>query len=235
MLRRLFFMFGIVYSTSSFLNAELYVPGSASVPPTSQPVFNWSRGDANSFYSGWDVFADDLPGGNINDNTPQFGSGGASLTETSGTAFITSGGNIYSFAAPTAFTVSVPSIDLGPAAFSTRIVAQFRTQGTELDYADIKLNGASANLSYLSPPVPLGGFGGSLVDYLAVWDLTSVNGPLTLTFNAAGSSMSLDQLHIDGFSSVAAVPEPSSMLLMAAAASGVGYRKWRKRKAVSVA
>lgn len=231
MLRRLFFMFGMVCSTSSLVNADIYRPGGGTVPPIPQTVFNWSEGASGSTYSGWKVFADDVPGGLINDNTPEFGSGGASLTETTGTAFVTGGGNIYSFAAATAFTVNVPTVNLGPSPFDTRIVAQFRTLGTELDYANIKVNGATASIIYKSDPIALGGFGGNQYDYLAAWDLTSVTGPLTLTFNAAGSSMSLDELHVDTFSSVAAVPEPSSMLLMAAAVGGAGYRKWRKRKA----
>jgi hypothetical protein len=247
MLRRLFFMFTAVGLTTTLAFGDIYTP-TTNEPPAGQPGFGWSRSDANAFYSGWDTFSDsDLGTPGVQDSTPDVagskGAGGvasglASLRENSGSAFVTGGGNgnIYSFSGATDFTVTIPT--LGPGAFNTTIVAQFKTLGTILDYSSIKLNGVAASLgnTFKSLDNTLGGMGGSEVNYLAKWDLAAVTGPLTLTFAASGSSMSLDQLHIDGFSSaVAAVPEPSSMLFMAAAVGGAGYRQWRKRKTLKAA
>ena len=53
----------------------------------------WNIGDAGTLYAEWDVF--NSP---ISDNSPDIGSfglGTASITENTGAAFLTSGGNIY--------------------------------------------------------------------------------------------------------------------------------------------
>ncbi|MGC4006865.1 MAG: hypothetical protein QM811_28555 [Pirellulales bacterium] len=48
------------------------------------------------------------------------------ITETSGTSFLTGGGNIYSFAAPTAFTMTVPKDITGA---NKNYLLQIKTQG----------------------------------------------------------------------------------------------------------
>lgn len=188
--------FAVVVMSFSQAQADLVTPSE------SDPNFGWTRGDANSFYSGWDVF-DAIP-----DPTPDMagsnGPGGdlASLNETTGTGIITSTGNIYSFAGTgTAFEVDIPSYDLG-AGYSTRIVAQFSIIGSPLDYSSVMLNGVSADFTEV-----LADDGAGTVDYLAGWDLDSTSSSYQLTFNASAAHMSLDQLHLDGHVA-AAVPEP---------------------------
>jgi len=200
-------------------------------PVENDPRFGWSRNAANSTYQEWDVFTDaeGAPGnspdvGNFNPN------GTANLQQTEAGAFLTGGGNIYSFSAATKFVVDVPDYDLANSQSST-LVAQFRTLGTELDYTSIRLtpDGGTA----LAPTsaqelerVPLGGFGGSQVDYLARWVVPGNASGYTLNFGASGSSMSLDRIAIDTFT---AVPEPASMGLLAASAMALLARRSRGR------
>src|SRR5262245_48465596 len=67
------------------------------------PIDLWDLSQAGTFYAEWDVFD------SLSDSTPQFsfGLGSASVTENSGGAFITGGGNIYSFSVPTEFTTTL--------------------------------------------------------------------------------------------------------------------------------
>lgn len=195
------------------------------VPSSANPVFGWNRGDANSFFYGWNNFQSyptDTP-----DVSGSSGPGTASLTETTGQGFLTGGGNIYSFSAPTAFVVTLPTYNLGNG-FETKVVAQFRTLGTELQYSNILLDGQAPTFTQELARTALGGFGGDQVDYLASWTLPSNTNSLNFTFNASGSSMSLDIVHVDGFASAVAVPEPSSMAIIGIGLASATY--WRRRK-----
>jgi hypothetical protein len=210
----------------------------AFVEPTS-----WTRGTGGATYQEWDVFdgypTDNTPDiGNVNDN------GTASLTETTGQAFVTSGGNVYSFSVPTFFEVTIPELDVPTPAHNVTAILQVKTQGTELDYSSLKLNGLdpvdSAELSRVS----LGGFGGNAVESWFLFDLPyaafGTGSPglvdLLLTFNASGSSMSLDRLSIDtslmpfgfyGEPNPVAVPEPTSAVLLALGMLMVARRRRR--------
>ncbi len=215
----------------------------AFVAPTT-----WTRGAGGTTYQHWDVFTDDngvLP--LIVDNTPDLPgftnpNGTPTVTENTGTSFITGGGNIYSFGGTTQFTVTVPEADVPAPAHNVTAIVQFRTQGTELNDANIKLNGLSAVDSAELSRTPLGGFGGTLVDswflfripYLSFGNGDGVSDLLTLTFQASGSSMSLDQLSIDTairpfgyYNEPNPVPEPASLLLAFASAPLLLRRRCR--------
>jgi len=201
-------------------------------------LLDFSRGDANTTYQHWDVFTDPYSGDEpdlIADNLPDVAdvnaNGSALVEQTVLGAFITGGGNIYSFSVATAFEVTVPENDGSESATDfTRVVAQFRTLGTEMDYSSLDINGLAPVYTEELARTALGGFGGDQVDYLAVWDLASNPADVVLTFNAAGSSMSLDQLAIDTANSstaFAAVPEPASLAMGLAGLSWLALRRKR--------
>ncbi|MBB6428618.1 PEP-CTERM sorting domain-containing protein [Algisphaera agarilytica] len=204
-----------------------FAPLSASaafVSPTS-----WSRGIGGTTYQEWDVFSTNSGAtpdvGNVN------GNGTASLTETVSGSFITSGGNIYHAGAASSFTVTTPEADVTAPAPDHNVTAivQIRSQGTELDYSSVLLNGIAAVDTAELGRIALGGFGGELVDswflfnipYAAFGDGIPGVEDLTLTFNATGAHMSLDRLSIDtaiqpfGFyAEPNPVPEPASLALL---------------------
>jgi len=176
----------------------------------------WTRGDAGSLYHEWAVFSDEDPGSKIVDTTPEVGSVGPaphSLTENSGNAFLTGGGNIYSFSGVTDFTVELSGT--ATAGQPTRVALQIKTLGTELDYDSVMLNGVAWDSKTELGRVKLGGMGGADVETLFLWTLTDALVSYVFDFNSKESSMSLDALSVD----VAPVPLPGALVLML---SGVG-------------
>lgn len=234
---------------SDSARAAIYAPGD-SIPNVQGDVFTWSRGDADGSYTGWVSFSgDDLTGfpATLTPNAAgQFG-GESSLQLNTPGPFVTSGGNLYSPAVVQDFTATVRSgASGGP---FTRVVAQFRTLGTELAYDSLRLSNDLGSSGSIAPEailksdrIDLGGFGGSQLDVLAVWNLESSQDAYRLDFNASGSSLSLSKFHLDtftqstAFASVTAVPEPASWLAIGAVTiSGIGVRRFRRRARVTAA
>ena len=211
----------------------------------------WTRGDGGTTYQAWDVFNDDdaSTANMIEDSSPDVAgytnaNGTPEVVENGGNgAFLTSGGNIYSFSGATSFTVTVPEADVPVPAHDVTAIVQTKTLGTELDYSSVKMNGLSpVDSAELSRSALGGQFGGSDVESWFLFNIPYADfgdgaGPdvedLTLTFNAAGSSMSLDRLAIDtaikpgGFyNEPNPVPEPASVALVGlGAALLVGGRR----------
>lgn len=193
----------------------------------------WTRGDAGTVYAGWNFFTDDADPG-IVDTSPDvpastligggttagpvlgsIGSGPFRVTEagTPGT-FLTSGGNIYNPSLATAFSVEVGGgAEPGP----VRLALQLRTQGGELDYGAVMLNGAAFDSRTELARTALGGFGGAMVDSLFVWTFAAGSSLYAFEFGAASSSLSLDALTVD----VAPVPVPAPVLLLGSALAGL--------------
>lgn len=201
--------------------------------PSVAPWGGWTRGDPGTLYAGWNVFSDEADPG-IVDRTPDvlasfligggtaagpavaaIGPGPFTTTEagTFGT-FVTGGGNIYNFALATAFTVEIGA---SAAATPMRLALQVRTQGTELAYGNVRVNGELADSRDELGRSSLGGFGGALVDSLFVWTLDGGADRYAFTFEAAGSSLSLDALTVD----IAPVPLPMSVWLLGSAVAGL--------------
>jgi hypothetical protein len=163
------------------------------------------RGAPLSTYQQWQIFTT-TSGPNFPDFADQNPNGTATLIETTGGAFVTSGGNIYSFAVATHFVVVIPDFDLGPQA-SSRFVVQIRTLGTTVDLSSVSMNGIIAESAELLYEEPLGGFGGVLRDWKFEWVGLSGNLPMNvLEFSAEGSSMSLDRLAVDTLASENTAP-----------------------------
>jgi len=176
------------------------------------------RGEANTTYQEWDIFTS-FNGANAPDVASSNPNGTASLTELTGSAFVTGGGNIYSPTVATSFTVSIPDFNLG-SGYVTNVVIQIRTQGDEVDTSSMLFNGVAANSATLLFTQALGGFGGTLED----WEFVFTNVPSnllvdTITFHAAESSMSLDKFSVD--TQAVAVPEAGSLVMVGAAAVAV--------------
>ena len=207
---------------------------------TTSPFENWSLGAANSVNAQWEVFTDAVgTPGNLPDvagSYPASGSpSGAAAVVIGNTpsAFLTGGGNIYSFAAPTSFTVTVPNYNLG-AGWNTRFVAQIQNQGNPLDFSSMKLSYDGGNqllpFDYTDELV-----GNPAPENLFAWDLAGFNpSSFTLTFAASASSMSLDAIAVDTFTqqgtfSPMGVPEPATGVL--AALGLIGTLAARRRSA----
>lgn len=191
----------------------------------------WTRGDAGTVYHEWAAFSDEGPaGGVILDTTPEIGSIGPaphSVSENSGSAFVTGGGNIYSFSAATDFTVNIGGT--AAAGQPTRVALQIKTLGTELDYGSVTLNGAAWDSKVELGRVALGGFGGADVETLFLWTLTDALANYVFDFNSVESSMSFDALSVD----VAPVPLPGALVLMLSGISG--FAAVARRRAQSAA
>lgn len=172
----------------------------------------WVRGvTSRSSYAQWDRFV--APAG---PNPADVGSYTAGLpvaapafdvVDTSGSSFVTSGGNIYSFAAPLNITATVPGFGLGPI-FDTTILLQVRTQGSEIDHGTVRFVTSAGDVA---PAEQLelfrgsAGPGGFIVDTLYRFELSSSWLTNTIKFDASESSMSLDRVAIDAWTHYSSV------------------------------
>lgn len=192
-----------------------------------EPISLWDLSKPGTFYADWDVF------GGTSDSTPElsFGLGSASVTETSGMAFVTGGGNIYSFSAATEFTTTLSGADQ-PIEGTRTVMARFKTLGTVLadDSIVLSVNGTeyqptSFELLY---NLPLGGMGGNDQEKVFVWELVP-DGAYTFNFAASESSLSLAR-YATYASEVTPVPEPSTCVLFGVSTAVVLYMARRRRR-----
>lgn len=164
---------------------------------------SWTRDDPLTTFQQWDNFStrtDAVP--DASDNNPD---GPALLTETTGTALITSTSNLYSFSAPSAFEVTIPVADLAtPELYDLTAIIQVSTFGSPIDTASPLVNGiAPIDFAQLQVGTPnIGGESDQTwylfeLPYAEFADGSAASANLTLTFNASASSMSLDQLLVD--------------------------------------
>lgn len=175
--------------------AAILAGGSSAQGFVTPEGFGWSRGAADSSYYEWDDFASATQA-----NAPDVGAfpgGGASVTETTGLAFVTSTGNIYSFTTLLEFEVVAPAQAL--AGGTTTVLLQTRTQGREVDHDTLLCNGfvaAEYVELYRLNLGPQDVFGGDLVDGLWRFEVPAT-GTVTITFSATDLSMSLDRVAVD--------------------------------------
>lgn len=195
----------------------------------------WTRGTTpGSLYAEWNIFNDDLPAASIQDTSPEvsnFGGGTYKVAELTGAAFLTSGGNIYSPVAPTAFDFTIGNVAGGTHDFYLRI-ASLGAFDTTLNqsFTNFQLNGLAGTYTQLFN-TPAGPGQGNEVEALVTW-LNVPNASLfQLNWNAIGSSVSLDQLSLD-VGPVAPVPLPAAAYFMATGLVGLWTMARRKKNAV---
>ena len=191
-----------------------------------EPV-SWDRGLGGTTYQAWNIF--EATTGAEPDVALTNDNGTPTVSEVAGGSFITSGGNIYNAGLPASFSVIVPEADVPAPPHNITAIVQIKTQGTELDLSSVKLNGLDPVATQELERIALGGFGGEKVSnwflfnvpYASFGDGVPGVEDLTLTFNATGAHMSLDELAIDtaiqpfGFyAEPTPVPEPSSLALL---------------------
>ena len=196
----------------------------------------WTRGTTpGSHYAEWNIFNDDIPGGNIQDTSPEvgsFGGGAYQVAELTGTAFLTSGGNIYSPFAPPAFNFTAGNLGGGPSDvrdvyLHIGSVGNFSTASNS-SYTNFLLNGIPGTYTNLFNQIAAQG---NEVEALVSWQNVSNSGPFALTWNAIGSSVSLDQLSLD-VGPVAPVPLPAAVYLMGSGVAGIAAMARRRQRAV---
>ncbi|MGD9645929.1 MAG: PEP-CTERM sorting domain-containing protein [Pirellulales bacterium] len=145
-------------------------------------------------------------------------------------AFITSGGNIYSFSGVITPEAIVPGY--AAAGYRTEFLVQLRTQGQNIDTADLTLGGVPvsslAGFSYTElSNVDLGGFGGFLIDHAWTFTAPADLASFTLDWGWGASSASFDQLAID--THLIPVPEPASLAMAGLASLGIALVVGRTR------
>ncbi|WP_157278098.1 PEP-CTERM sorting domain-containing protein [Methyloversatilis thermotolerans] len=196
--------------------ATAFAGGILAISSMAAHAESWYSSYTTSFdvsgYAEWDVFST-ASGQNAPDVATNLS--GAWVQEHSGTSFITGGGNIYSFAMPTDFTLYAPTAS----GTGTRdVVLRIMTLGTALDLSSITLGGLTYDSYSLLGSETLGGMGGEGQELVFVWnDVANADG-LTFDFNALGSSMSLARasVYYSSLESLPAVPEPSTWATMIA-------------------
>jgi len=185
----------------------------------------WNVSDAGTAFAEWNVFD------STSDSSPDVGSFGPapqSVTETTGAAFLTGGGNIYSFAAATDFDVILSGYSEVENAVRT-IALRIATLGTSVDVSSVLLDGAAPTIAGNTYTETItGGFGGAEEEWLFVWDGVSDRLTYQFDFNAVESSLSLDQLAVYS-SEASVVPIPAAAWLFGSALLGLSGMSRRSR------
>jgi hypothetical protein len=196
-------------------DSALAVTGSAGTGNGATSATPWiATPAAGASYAEWNFF-NSYP----TDNTPDIAGGGASVTENTGMAFLTSGGNIYSFAAATDFTVAATAV-----AGAADVWLRIGILGN-LPLTTATLNGVSAQAVETYSGDSGSSFGGAEKEWFWTW--SNVSAPsYSFNFGAVESSMSLDQLAV--YAAAAPVPEPEAAMMLAAGLAALGFTARRR-------
>lgn len=177
----------------------------------------WITGlDASSSYAEWNVILS-YP----TDNTPDI-AGAGTLTELTGGAFPTSGGNIYGLGGPTSFQIDLAGSTTG----TWDVYLRVGTQGS-IALEEATLNGVSATRVLTYDSTITGGFGGAEQESLWKWTLSGT-GNWVFNFGATAAHMSLDQVAVYAVQQTAAVPEPQTWALMGAGLGAMALVRRRR-------
>lgn len=156
------------------------------------------------------------------DNTPDI-AGAGTLTELTGGAFTTSGGNVYGLAGPTSFQVDLAGSTSG----LWEVYLRVGTQGS-IALEEATLNGVSATRVLTYDNAITGGFGGAEQESLWKWTLAGT-GDWVFNFGASAAHMSLDQVAV--YAVQTAVPEPQTWALLGAGLGAMGLLRRRRKTA----
>lgn len=189
------------------------------------------RGLEQGTHGYWESFS--VPFGSPGNAPDQPGSTAtALLTQSlSPSTFVTGTGNLYDPSGTVGFTLthSVP-FTLGT------VVLQTRTLGSEWDYDSFRLTySVGSEEHHLAPMLALeldrGTVLGASVSTLHQWDLRGLNiSDYSLSFQAAGSSLSLDSVTLDAWEGFLAVPEPGLPALALLGTALLATQRLRRRR-----
>lgn len=200
-------------------------PGNGSGATSASP---WIAAPApGSVYAEWNFMSDDEPLSlTIEDLTPDIaavglGAGPVRLAETSGTAFVTGGGNIYALGGVGTFTLEVPGITGTP----MDVWLRASTLGSLLA-PTATLNGVAATLTPTFTSTLGGAFGGTEQEVYWMWSNVAPAATLNFALAATSSSLSLDQVAVYA----APVPEPGTYALMALGLAGIAFSVRRRTR-----
>lgn len=171
--------------------------------------------DAGSSYAEWNVILS-YP----TDNTPDI-AGAGTLTELTGGAFVTSGGNVYGFGGPASFQIDLAGSTTG----LWDVYLRVGTQGS-IALAEATLNGVSATRVLTYDNAITGGFGGAEQESLWKWTLAGT-GDWVFNFGATAAHMSLDQVAV--YAVQTAVPEPQTWALLGAGLGAMAMVRRRRQ------
>ena len=172
------------------------------------------RGSEGSTYAEWDIFTEPK----FEPNSPDVSTDDATIVCTTGSAFLTGTGNIYSFQAPTFFQLD----DLVDGSVRN-VYLQIESLGSsiEVDTARLIYTPTGGETVSVAPRLaavaceeeltgPNGGIG---TVYLLQWDLREnpISDSYTILFNAASSSLSLDKVSLDTSPEYVEIPEPKPL------------------------
>ena len=172
--------------------------------------------EVGSSYAEWNVILS-YP----SDNTPDI-AGAGTLTELTGGAFVTSGGNVYGFGGPASFQVDLAGATSG----LWDVYLRVGTQGS-VALAEATLNGVSATRVLTYDNAITGGFGGAEQESLWKWTLAGT-GDWVFNFGASAAHMSLDQVAVYAVQQAPAVPEPQTWALMGAGLGAMALVRRRR-------
>ncbi len=173
--------------------------------------------EAGSSYAEWNVILS-YP----TDNTPDI-AGAGTLTELTGGAFTTSGGNVYGLGGPTSFQVDLAGSTTG----LWDVYLRVGTQGS-IALEEATLNGVSATRVLTYDSTITGGFGGAEQESLWKWTLAGT-GDWVFNFGASAAHMSLDQVAVYAVQQTTAVPEPQTWALMGAGLGAMALVRRRRQ------
>ncbi len=171
--------------------------------------------EAGSSYAEWNVILS-YP----TDNTPDI-AGAGTLTELTGGAFTTSGGNVYGLGGPTSFQVDLAGSTTG----LWDVYLRVGTQGS-IALEEATLNGVSATRVLTYDNTITGGFGGAEQESLWKWTLAGT-GDWVFNFGATAAHMSLDQVAV--YAVQTAVPEPQTWALLGAGLGAMAMVRRRRQ------
>jgi len=167
------------------------------------------RGLEQTEFAAWEVFTK----AKFQRNSPDVHDDDASILCTTSSAFITSGGNIYSFQGPTFF-----QLDDSASFPISSVTLQIYALGSSIDFEEVRIvsngeNYVPTTSTIVNQDALDGEFGGLGTNYAFQWDLTSLpipaNTPYFILFNATESSLSLDQVQLDTSASFQPLPIPT--------------------------
>ena len=237
-------------------SADVFVPGQ-SVPGTSSDIFTWAGSQPGSTFAFWETF-DGFATGGFPVITPgtspsansSFADGGTTSQLTfQSFANLLSSGNAYggNFGPddPAFQTTAFATVESGTSGGAfTRIVAQFETLGSELDYSSILLSPSAGTAGTIAPSFAVAtssttGTQGQNVSYLALWDIAASQEEYRVDFMASATHMSLDSFRVDSFTQSSAfltptaVPEPNSLALLGLVTGGAALVRRRRTKSAA--